>query len=1355
MCRAQVAISSQPQNAVVPAGTTATFSVTANGPQPLAFQWRRNGAPIPGATRSTLMLTEASQGDADYYDVAISSAGTSLLSNSARLLVTPESYPTRLTVDVGKSIRLETTDVGALSSQAVLPDGRYYLSGTFVSFDGSPVRHIVRINLNGTRDLTFVAPEFDGNVLGLALQPDGLLLAIGTFTRANGEAAGGIVRLLPDGSIDRTFSVGTGFLRGINQFFVAPGGSIFALQGLGPFQGMGDYNYIARLTPTGSIDPAFSEPTFTRAGGAGFPLKFAVSPDGSLYVAGDFDQVNGVPRNRLVRILPNGSIDPAFNPGIGPDGRIQAMIVTADGKLVLGGEFVSYQGTPARYIARINPDGRLDPTFVTGFGFSNVVTFLARLPGESLLVSSIGSSYNGSSISGPVRLSGSGVLDASFRFEPPSFLSAIGNFFNGQILATGHARDGSGRAIVSLLNSNGQASGVSSPPLRYPGEVQLLAHLPRGKILAAGNFTHVNGVPARHVARFNPDFTLDRSFVANGFPTIVRQGVVLPDSRIVLIHDNAISRLNADGSRDTSFAVGGQAANFSNCHPVVLPDGNVFVQTRSPTWAGTAVTNGFVILGPNGQRLLGHSFLPGPPAGSFISNVTALPHRQLLVTGTFKSWNGVSRTNVVRLNANGSVDPTFNLDVRVFPGADYIHPAENNPVYQRDGRLLFNSGDEPHNLYRFTAEGVLDSSFTASLPRLFSGGQFFIQPDDRIVLSSEIYSNGQRSPFLARLTREGARDSSFDVRGSNSWTQMLVADNGELVTSDGSGYLHRYASIPLPTIATQPVAQTVLAGTALSLSVNATGLPPLTYQWYRNGAALVGATDATLRYDLAPANGSGSYTVAVNSAGGSVTSNSVLVTVNPRALAGAYFGVLNSGGADAFALHVRENGTGVFLGYHDSTRSTLVATNVQVSPDRQFTFTAVDRDLTGTERLRPGSGQVHPDGAVTGTIPSLNRNFTALTPTLIPGPGTPYTGFYQGSAIGNASQCYLVVGSAPSSAFLLYTRTEDGAAGRGTIEADGRVTVVTNRNVRATATVQTAPLFSALLTFPAGAPLAFFGANDDLRADNEKFANLSSRGRVGAAAGSLTAGFYVAGDRPKPVLVRAAGPSLAAFGVSDALPAARLEIFRGSTSLAVGQDWSTAPNATAIAQAATRVGAFALPAGSRDAALLLALEPGAYSAVVTGPGGASGVALVEVYDAAETGASRMLRLANLSTLAPTGAGEGALAAGFVVSGAVPKRVLIRGAGPALAAFGVGTPLSRPDLSLYSGATLLTRNSNWSTTPDAPAIARTATQVGAFAFPANSADAAILINLAPGAYSAEVSGVGGATGTALVEIYELP
>jgi hypothetical protein len=165
------------------------------------------------------------------------------------------------------------------------------------------------------------------------------------------------------------------------------------------------------------------------------------------------------------------------------------------------------------------------------------------------------------------------------------------------------------------------------------------------------------------------------------------------------------------------------------------------------------------------------------------------------------------------------------------------------------------------------------------------------------------------------------------------------------------------------------------------------------------------------------------------------------------------------------------------------------------------------------------------------------------------------------------------------------------------------------------------------------------------------------------------------------------------------------------------------------------------------------LAPGAYTAVISSANNTPGVALAEVYDLSAPAAGQ--KLFNISTRANTGTGDSTLIAGIVVSGSAPKRVLIRGVGPTLAALGVTGALAQPELSIIKDGVTVAANSNWSTSADKAAIEAASSQVGAFALGATSADAALIVSLAPGNYSAQVVGAGGSAGIAIIEIYELP
>ena len=276
-----------------------------------------------------------------------------------------------------------------------------------------------------------------------------------------------------------------------------------------------------------------------------------------------------------------------------------------------------------------------------------------------------------------------------------------------------------------------------------------------------------------------------------------------------------------------------------------------------------------------------------------------------------------------------------------------------------------------------------------------------------------------------------------------------------------------------------------------------------------------------------------------------------------------------------------------------------------------------------------------------------------------------------------------------------------------------------------------------------------------------QLANLSTRGIGGASTRSMIVGFVVTGTREKSVLLRAAGPTLATFGVADTLadPQLLLKNSAGATIATSAAVWDQSANTLDIRAATARAGAFALPAASRDAVIFTSLAPGNYTATTASPGGATGTVLIEVYDADLT-RDPASRLANLSTRGFVSTGTDTLIAGFVVAGPGPRTYLVRIAGDTLRSLGVTGTLDDPFLKLFTGPTLLREKDDWDSPASFQPALRTAfAQVGAFAF-ADRQEPAMLVTLRPGSYTAQASGLdnngtSNPTGTALIEIYELP
>ena len=272
-----------------------------------------------------------------------------------------------------------------------------------------------------------------------------------------------------------------------------------------------------------------------------------------------------------------------------------------------------------------------------------------------------------------------------------------------------------------------------------------------------------------------------------------------------------------------------------------------------------------------------------------------------------------------------------------------------------------------------------------------------------------------------------------------------------------------------------------------------------------------------------------------------------------------------------------------------------------------------------------------------------------------------------------------------------------------------------------------------------------------------RFSNIATRSYVGTGDNVLIGGFIIGGTTPKKVLIRASGPALVAQGVSvtSALVDPILNIYQGSNVIATNDDWGSDPvNATAIAQANQSTGTN-WPAASKDAAVILTLAPGGYTAIVSGKDNAQGVALVEVFELSNDGTSR---LTNISTRSRVQTGDQVQIAGFIISGNSPKHVLIRAGGPFLAQYfsNQSEALADPVIQLYQGSTQIASNDDWSSDPTNAALIQQAfTAAGAVSYTLGSKDAAIVTTLAPGGYTAIVSGKNGGQGIALIEVQEVP
>jgi uncharacterized delta-60 repeat protein len=256
-----------------------------------------------------------------------------------------------------------------------------------------------------------------------------------------------------------------------------------------------------------------------------------------------------------------------------------------------------------------------------------------------------------------------------------------------------------------------------------------------------------------------------------------------------------------------------------------------------------------------------------------------------------------------------------------------------------------------------------------------------------------------------------------------------------------------------------------------------------------------------------------------------------------------------------------------------------------------------------------------------------------------------------------------------------------------------------------------------------------------------RLGNISTRGQVLTGNDVMIGGFVIGGSANKTVVVRARGPSLVPFGITNALANPTLQLFLGQNAIATNDDFGTAPNLAAL-----QASGFA-PDNPLESAILANLAPGAYTAIVSGVGGGTGVGIIEVFEVDQF----TTPLVNISTRGKVLTGNDVMIGGFVIQGSGPQAVVVRARGPSLVPFGITNALANPALQLVrsSDQATLATNDDWGSASNAAAVT-----ASGFA-PSEALEAAILITLDPGAYTAIVTGVGGGTGVAIVEVFAAP
>ena len=699
---------------------------------------------------------------------------------------------------------------GAVAALAVQADGKVLVGGFFTSYNGNAAAPdvLLRLNADGTLDTTFNSSgtgiSSTTSVTALVVQADGKILVGGTFTDYNGNAAAPdrVLRLNADGTLDTTFNnggVGIGSNSEVRALAVQADGKVL----VGGFFSVYNGNAAApdrvlRLNADGSLDTTFNNGgTGTETGSTVQVETLVVQADGKILVGGQFTTYNGdaAAPNNLLRLNANGTLDATYNNGgAGASSGVYEVTVQADGKVLVGGTFTDYNGNAAPdRVLRLNADGTLDTTFNTGgagaSGGFNIVQVLAIQADGKVLIGGSFTTYNGNAAAPDnlLRLNADGSLNNGV---PTGLAYTWSNGATGPSITV--SQPGDYQATATTTSNGTGYSNVVRVNAPAPVAVQVTPAGPL--VLPAGGSALLTATAT------TPGFKVQGS----GFNGNVYTVVVQPDGKVLVggfftaYNGNAaapdyVLRLNADGSLDNTFNPGGAGADDFVYMLALQADGKVLVAGQFTGYNGNdAAPDDVLRLNTDGS--LDMSFNTGGAGASYVVYALAVqPNGKVLVGGLFTSYNGSAAApdRLLRLNADGSIDTGFNA-----AGVGLTGTATNNYAdalaVQADGKVLVGgrftsynaNAAAPDNLLRINADGSLDTGFNA-------GGTganslvlaLVVQPDGKVLAGgySTAYNGNAVGSSLLRVNVDGSFDTGFNTGGSGANGEVY----GLAVQADG------------------------------------------------------------------------------------------------------------------------------------------------------------------------------------------------------------------------------------------------------------------------------------------------------------------------------------------------------------------------------------------------------------------------------------------------------------------------------------------------------------------------------------------------------------------------------------------
>jgi uncharacterized delta-60 repeat protein len=628
-----------------------------------------------------------------------------------------------------------------ISSVVVQTDGKILIAGSQAVAGGNSFARIRRLNSDGSFDGSLTSPFASGSSPGessaasvVAVQPDGKILVSFSFG-SSGFSQSSVYRLNPNGTFDASFTTirlagGRLSAQFITRVRLASDGKIYVSGGNSGFQSLG---FLYRYNSDGTRDTTFESPTLAGNGGVSASTviyDFDIQSDGGIVIGGRFDSVNSVSRVNIARLMPAGNVDLSFSQAnyFSSNEHVSRLKILADGKILTSSAPANGAFPPPtntfRRLLRFNADGSLDNTFNAPNNFTEIFKWVVDAQGKVLI--SVSVVENGVTVNKTLRLNTDGSIDTTLNI-----------------------------------------------PAAVVGTVISLAAQSDGKVIFAGDFTQVNSVVRSNFARVNADGILDTTFnPGTGFDVAPLKIVVQPDGKILTVGlftsyngsaRNGIARLNSDGSLDATF---NPTINGTVFALALQSDGKILIGGTFNAVNGQTRSNAARL---NADGSLDATFNPTIGSGGVtINGITVQSDGKFLIGGIFTGVNGFNRVNLVRFNADGTLDTAFNAGS--ISGVNQVQ-------VQTDGKYVVLTT----SLIRLNNNGTADTTFQSPTVTILD---YLVQPDGSVIIGGTFaFVNGSN---IARLKPDGTLDPLFLPGGANGTVNALARTADGKVLAGGS-----------------------------------------------------------------------------------------------------------------------------------------------------------------------------------------------------------------------------------------------------------------------------------------------------------------------------------------------------------------------------------------------------------------------------------------------------------------------------------------------------------------------------------------------------------------------------------------